>query len=134
MADEQANSQRANLFEMSDYRLHVSYSTTSLAGKPQLVYQDARQTLTFSGDEIRSVETAAGNITSVVLQRVLDAETTSFALLVPRVHVSLGQAVNVRTLGITTVHRFLLLPVFDRGQLDTYRVSELQGTATFVAS
>jgi hypothetical protein len=124
----------ANLFQVSDYDIHVVFSATSLTGQPQLTYQDATQTQSFSGDEIRTDATDVGTLVSVTLRQTPDAGSTSFTLLVPRVNVQRGQAVHIRTVGITTVHRFSLIPALNLGQLDVYRVARLQGTATFVES
>jgi hypothetical protein len=124
----------ANLFQVSDYDIHVVFSATSLTGQPQLSYQDATQTLTFSGEEIRILATDVGSLVSVTLRQTPDSGSTSFTLLVPRVNLQRGQAVHIRTVGITAVHRFSLVPALDLGQLDVYRVARLQGTAIFVES
>jgi hypothetical protein len=89
---EQAKSLRANLFEVSDYRLHVCIPRPAL--------------LVSRSWSIRMSEGAYEPGPSSQCQHSRDHHRS----------------------------QVLLLPVFDRGQLDTYRVSELQGTATFVES
>jgi hypothetical protein len=45
--------------------------------------------------------------------------------------VSSNQA-HVDTEGITTIHRFSIVPTFNQGQTELYTVSSLTGTASFV--
>lgn len=122
----------ANLFQVHGHQLHVTYSTTSLDGKPQFTYQDPHQTLHFAGDEIESVASAAGAMVSVVIRRTIDSGSTSFTLLVPRVNLDRTDQVAIRTEGITTLHRFSIVPALNHGQLDLYTVHQLSGNASAV--
>ena len=42
-----------NLYEVHGHGIHVTYSTTSITGKPLFNYHDAAQTKNFSGDQIQ---------------------------------------------------------------------------------
>ncbi len=137
-AGPQAGSQAAplvqpNLYQLSGDGRHVTFSASGIDGRPHFSYQDAHQTLTFTGDQIRQLEGDLGLIVSVSTRQTPDLGSTSFSLLLPRVNLSSQhQIAPIRTQGITTVHRSSFAPVFDRGQLDTYTVVPLHGTATRV--
>lgn len=121
-----------NLYQLHGQGLHVAYSTTSFDGKPHFYYQDANQHHTFIGDQINRVETELSTIVTVFIRRTIDSGSTSFSLLVPRVNLLGHETLNISTVGITTVHRFSVIPAFDHGQLDTYTVTKLDGTAESV--
>ena len=129
---DQLNFVTPNLFDVSDGDLHIVYSTTGFDGRPHLGYQDPYQMLNFTGDEIRSVETDLGTVVSVTIRSTVDAGSTSFSLLVPRVNIVPGESAAIRTEGITTVHRFSILPAANRGQRDHYVAHRLTGTAAQV--
>jgi hypothetical protein len=121
-----------DLFELSGPHLHVTYSTTSFLGGPALSYQDAHQGKQFRGDEIRTVECDLGTLVSVTLRITVDAGSTSFSVFIPRMRVSPGEHAAVHTECVTTVHRFSIAPQLLHGQLDTYQVVALRGTAQSV--
>jgi hypothetical protein len=121
-----------NLFHLSGDHIHVTYSTTSIDGRPTLSYQDAHIGKSFRGDEIRVVECDVGSLVSVTLRLTVDAGSTTFSVLIPRVRMDQGTSSHVRTYGITTLHRFSIVPQLLHGQLDNYRTVALHGTAQFV--
>jgi hypothetical protein len=123
----------ANMFSLAGGGLHVSYSTSGIDGKPHFSYQDPSRSLSFSGDEIRTMEGDLATVVSVTIVRTVDAGSTSFSLLVPHVNVAPGGSVSIHTDGITTHHAFSIVPAFNRGQRDFYHVTALQGTASNVA-
>ena len=118
-----------NLYQLSGHHLHVTFSTSGIDGKPHLTYQDAHHSLSFAGDQIRVVECDVGNLVSVSLSRTVDSGSTSFSLLVPRVVLSDTAPQHLHTHGITTVHRFSIVPALNVGQDDSYTVTALHGTA-----
>jgi hypothetical protein len=122
-----------NLFHLTSYHLDITYTTTGFDGKPHLSYHDAVRTLQFSGDQIEAAETKAGLIVSVVIVMTVDSGSTTFSMLVPRMNIDAGSPAPVRTEGITTIHRFSIVPALNRGQLDSYTVTPLRGTAEVVA-
>ena len=63
-----------------------------------------------------------------------DVGSTTFSLLIPRIEVNmLGAVAQVRTLGITTMHSTpFVVPGTVLGQLDSYTVTQLRGTAQAV--
>jgi len=66
----------------------------------------------------------------VVIRHTIDSGSTTFTLLVPRVEVAASGSQQVQTVGITATHRFSVVRRFDDGQLDSYEVATLTGTAT----
>ena len=44
-----------NLYQLHGHHLHITYSTSSIDGKPRFQYHDPFQTLQFSGDQIRTL-------------------------------------------------------------------------------
>jgi hypothetical protein len=116
-----------NLYALSGHHLHVVYSTTGIDGKPHFSYQDQQHTLNFAGDQIRRVETEIGALVSVTIRLTVDTGGTSFSLLIPRVGIPGEQAVPIHTDGVTTLHRFSILPL--PGQRDFYTITPLSGTA-----
>ncbi|SEK60704.1 hypothetical protein [Nitrosovibrio tenuis] len=130
MQANQAASQPPNLYQLSGKHLNITYSTSGIDGKPHFSYQDLQQTLSFTGDEIRSVETEIGTLVSVTIRMTVDTGGTTFSLLLPRVNIPGEQSVPIQTTGITTLHRFSILPI--NGQLDFYTVTWLHGSAARV--
>src|SRR5690242_15880349 len=122
--------QSPNLYQLSGKHLNITYSTSGIDGKPHFSYQDLQQTLNFTGDQIRSVETEIGTLVTVTIRMTVDTGGTSFSLLLPRVNIPGEQSVPVQTIGITTLHRFSVLPI--NGRLDFYTVTNLHGSAARV--
>jgi hypothetical protein len=119
------------LYELSGNGLHVTYSTSSISGKPLFNYHDAFQVRNFSGDEIQTAETILGKLVSVFLIRTIDGGSTSFTLVVPAVHLPASNVAHITTDGVTTIHKFSIVnpPL---GQTELYTFHRLHGTARFV--
>ena len=84
--------------------------------------------------EVSRIEVADfGTLVSVTIFLSVDSGSTTFTVLLPRVNLppapALPAFVPVATDGITTVHHFSLLPVFQHGQQDTYTITALRGEA-----
>jgi hypothetical protein len=120
-----------NLFQLTGSHLHITYTTSSIRGTPTMTYQDPYQGMSFQGDEIREVECDLGTLVSVTLRMTVDAGSTSLSVLIPRARIEQATITAIHTDCVTTVHRFSAIPSFHLGQLDTYRVVPLHGTAQF---
>ena len=116
-----------NFYQLSGHHIHVSYSTTGIDGKPHFSYQDLLHTLSFSGDQIRRVDTEIGTLVSVTIRMTIDTGGTTFSLLIPRVNIPGEQAVPIQTDGVTTLHKFSVFQT--PGQRDFYTIAPLVGTA-----
>jgi hypothetical protein len=122
-----------NLCQLQGHQLHVTYSTTSIDGKPHFTYRDASQTLNFRGDEIRTLDSEIGTLVSVTILQTIDNGSTSFSLLVPLVNLGPSNQAHINTEGITTMHRFSVVPILNQGQIELYSVTKLRGSAEMVA-
>jgi hypothetical protein len=122
-----------NMYQLTGGHLHVTYSTTSINGKPHFTYEDGNQTLSFTGDQIRQTKTEIGTLVSVTIHMTVDSGSTAFSLLVPTVNLtSLSSPATIHTIGITTAHRFSVVPAANQGQTELYTTTELSGTASVV--
>jgi hypothetical protein len=120
-----------NMYHLSGHHLQITYSTTSLTGQPILTYQDAHQAKSFRGDEIRAVECDLGTLVSVTIRMTIDMGSTTVSIFIPRMQIDQGTTAAVHTYSVTTLHSLSIAPP-RRGQLDTYSITELRGTAQVV--
>lgn len=127
-----APSNSANLFTLHGHLLQISYSTSGIDGKPHFQYQDAHQTLNFSGDQIRTISTEIGTLVTVNIRTTIDSGSTSFSLLLPTVNLGQNLSLPLHTIGITTVHKFSIIPALNLGQKELSHATELNGTAQHV--
>ena len=101
-------------------------------GRPgRFIYQDAQRSLSFQGEQIRTVELPdLGLVVSVTLVLTVDVGSTTFSVLLPQVVLpAQGQAASViHTEGITTIHHTFLAPI-GHAQREVYSVTPLRGTA-----
>jgi hypothetical protein len=119
------------LYELSGNGIGVTYSTSSISGKPLFNYHDVFQVRNFSGDEIQTVDTIIGKLVSVFLIRTVDGGSTSFTLVVPSVTLPQSNVANIVTEGITALHKFSIVGP-PQGQTELYTFHKLHGTARFV--
>ena len=118
-----------NLFELAGASIAVTYSTTSLDGKPRLTFKKGRKTLTFAGKEITATETGIGKLVTVLIAATPDKDSTTFAILLPGILLAdRSRKASFRTIGVTTVTKTSITgrPI---GVQQTYKVVELQGAA-----
>jgi hypothetical protein len=124
-----------NHYQLSGGGISITYLPVGAGGLAHLQYQDAQRTLNFSGDQIRTVEVPdIGTVVSVTLTITVDTGSTTFSVLIPRVTLqsTTGASAHIRTEGITTAHRFSVVPAFNLGQDELYTVTPLRGTASSV--
>jgi hypothetical protein len=118
-----------NSFQFSSPHLHLTYTTTSFDGKPTMTYQDPHEGKSYRGDEIRAVETDLGMLVSVTIRMTIDSGSTSCSVFIPRMRILQGEVASVQTDCVITVHKFSIIPQLQHGQLDTYSVIAMHGTA-----
>jgi hypothetical protein len=107
----------------------ISYTTTSITGKPTFNYTDLKGTHNFTGDEIRTLKTEIGTMVTVTLKLTVDTGNITLTVLVPDIKPE-GSAQEFKTLAIITTNRTSFLPI--KGALQSYEVICLQGTADSV--
>lgn len=121
-----------NLFQLTGSHIHITYTSSSIDGTPTMTYQDPYQGMSFQGAQIREVECDLGTLVSVTLRMTVDTGSTSLSVFIPRARIEQGTMTAIHTDCVTTVHRFSVIPSFNLGQLDTYTVVPLHGTAQYV--
>ena len=121
-----------NLFTLANKHVHISYSTSSITGEPQLSYQDQQAQHTFRGDEIRTQTSEIGTLVTVTLEHIPDLHIITLTLLLPQIEAARTETA-FRTRAILTTHNTSFVgPGVARGALQTYRVIALRGTAEVV--
>ncbi|HST80461.1 MAG TPA: hypothetical protein VLL08_01830 [Kineosporiaceae bacterium] len=123
----------ANLFDVSG-PVRVNFSRSSIAGRPQLSYQDTEFDLNFQGEELEIVSTQIGDLVTVTIQSIVDAFDRRITLLVPTIRLAAGEQVEFETVLLETTDRsgaFVPAPG-PAGALQSYRIHQLQATAQHV--
>ncbi|HEY2195420.1 MAG TPA: hypothetical protein VGH76_24395 [Actinomycetospora sp.] len=122
----------ANLYSFTGPDHRMVTISPSLDGSPQVSYHDTHQQQVFVKDEVLVDDTAMGRLVTVTLARTVDLGSTTFSVVLPEVRLPASQSLPVTTVAVTAVHRTSLAAQFDVGQRDSYSVSRLHGTASFV--
>lgn len=122
-----------NLYQLKSSQLRVKFSTTSKDGQPYFSYEDGSRSLSFKGNQIRQVKSDMGTLVTVTVHMTVDSGSTTFTLLVPEVNLAeQNSPAQIHTIGITTVHRFSVVPAVNHGQTERYTTSEFSGTGSLV--
>ncbi|MBM3735174.1 MAG: hypothetical protein FJW39_05245 [Acidobacteria bacterium] len=122
-----------NLYELQGGNLTVSYSTSSISGKPLFNYKKGRTMLSFMGDQIRTQSTGIGTLVTVDIEFIPDLRTVTFTLVVPQVNLPPKNKARIVTIGITTASKTSIGgPGLVQGQVQSYKVAALKGTASMV--
>ena len=135
MTQQEASATAVPLFDASLFDIvgpiHVNYATSSITGTPRLTYQDAELNLSFEDEEITRTKTPIGELVTVTLERVVDAFSRSFTLIVPTIRLHHGGETEFDTLGIETIDTSSAFvgPARSAGVKQTYRVHQLHGIA-----
>jgi hypothetical protein len=122
----------ASVYDVSGDGIHVTYATGAADGMPHMTYSGPLGDREFSGSEIRTVAAGdMGTLVSVTLHLTVDTGSTTFTLVIPPVILDGGAdgAVPLEAMGITTHHRFSVVPRFNLGQIATFAPATLTGTA-----
>ncbi len=120
-----------NLYELSGTRLKVTYSSSSIAGKPLLTIRQGRKDQQFTGNEIKTDKTQIGQLVTVTLETQPDRKTVLFSVLLPEVNLPDSLKSNIKTEAIvTTIKTTIAGP--PKGQVQTYKTVLLSGTARSV--
>src|SRR5688572_8326591 len=95
----------ANLFDLWGKGIHVSFSASSLDGRPRLTYEAYGKSKSFVGEEIRTAETELGRQITVTTEMVPDFKIDTFSFLLPQINMFQGDPdVRIRTVGIHATH------------------------------
>ena len=123
-----------NLFDLRDDRTRttISYSTSSIGGRPQFGYSDPRLQRSFQGSEIRTTHSEIGTLVSVTLESIPDLRTLTVTLIVPEINLERTEATFATTAILTTHRTSIGGPALVKGAVETYRTISLQGTARVI--
>jgi hypothetical protein len=122
----------ANLYELSGHGTRVSYSSSSISGRPILTYEHQGKSQSFQGDALRVLETEIGSLVTVTLEAVPDLHVVTLSVLVPPVNVE-GTEARVETESIRTTARTSIAgPSLVKGQVNIYETVKLHGSAKAV--
>jgi hypothetical protein len=123
--------EQANLFELASRSIQVTFSSTSITGRPLLSYRDHYLQLNFEGDEIDIRDTQIGQLITVTLETIPDLRTVTFTLILPLVNVMRQSGgIRVSVPGIRTITHTPQVP--GPGAEKNYAIVNLEGTAQFV--
>jgi hypothetical protein len=122
----------ANHFVLRGGSLSFTYTANDLAGRPQLSYQDGKETRNYTGDQIRQEETALGLLLTVADVKV-DVVTQRFTLVLPKVLVAAGRLEKLSTFVVFENGGPVVHPP-KPGPTETYSVKNLRGEAGVVLS
>jgi hypothetical protein len=121
-----------NRYELTGRDTEITYSTTSFGGQPQLIYCYQAVQHTFSGAEIRSLDTEIGQQVTVTIEEIPDLHSITLTLLIPAINLD-GVESPFRTRAIFTTRRSSIGgPRLIKGALQLYRVLALRGVARIV--
>ncbi|MEA2971560.1 MAG: hypothetical protein QOG82_18 [Actinomycetota bacterium] len=124
---------KANLFEVSGGATSVTYSTTTITGRPSFHFRDGDHDVEVEGSDIRTRKTELGTLVTVDLDVVEDGPTTSATLLLPTVNLGQTAEQKLRTLVIvTTTADTIGGPALVVGQVQRYKSVTVRGTARSV--
>lgn len=130
-----------NQFKLSDHekKTHVTLNLQqsgpliqgSSQGSPSLDYQGDEGTLSFSGEQITTVDTLLGRMYTVALNIVPDLRTLDFSLFIPSVtHKTQDKPQHFETIAIKSEHHTSLQGTPTTTGADvTYSVVKMHGTA-----
>ena len=118
-----------NQYDLKGPGITIGYSTSSIAGKPQLSFKKGRQTLSFSGDEIVTLDTSIGTLITVIIAKTVDRGYTAFSFLLPAIRLAkTSSKQSFRSFGITTVVKTTIAGPA-KGPQQTYKTVSLTGSA-----
>ncbi|MCB9702213.1 MAG: hypothetical protein H6711_09980 [Myxococcales bacterium] len=123
-----------NHFELRGHGTRLTYSTTSLSGKPILHYEFGGESYSFTGADIRRASTEIGDLVTVTLESVVDLHVITLSLLLPAINLHQDTA-EFSTKIILTEHRTSIGgPALVKGALQVYESRTLHGVASFIVS
>lgn len=94
-----------NRFELRLGGTTIVYTTSSIAGPPQLSYDNGGETRNFSGDEIETEETGLGTLVTVTLRFIADLQKDTLSLLLPEIHLPASGSSDFTAIVLWTTHR-----------------------------
>lgn len=123
----------ANHFELRRGRKRITYTATNFAGQRQLDYDDGTESRSFTGDAVRSEESALGTLLTVELKVIFDGPKDLLTLVLPEVLLEGGKPEKLSAPVIFhTVQGSIVGRPLNPGPVQTYEEKTFRGTADFV--
>jgi len=115
---------QANNFTVSGDHTTIAFATTSFSGRATFDYKAGQTHLSFTGDDIRAVDTEFAKLVTVTIGGEGDSGVSTVTLFVPTTTVpSAAETVTIETVAVLTEQR-------RRGPVHQhYKVLHLRGTA-----
>lgn len=130
----QANLNQANTFELRGKSIHVTYTSTGIAGQPTFSYRDNQLSRSFSGEEIRVEDTELGQLITVTLEAMPDLKVVTFTLALPIVTVPESNTpigITIPGITVTTLTTIGGPQLLGPGPEKLYSIVNMRGTAQF---
>jgi len=109
--------------------VQISYSTTSITGKPLFSYKDSKNSYSFTGNEISTTKTEKGTEVTVTLESIPDLRVTTLTLLVPKINLD-SSSKEFKTTATRTTSKTTIVGKAAKSS----EVINLKGTASIVMS
>lgn len=123
---DQSNLLASNEFQLSGDGVQITYLTGDHNGNPYLTYKDADNDRTFSGSEIRILQSELGALVTVLLRYIPDVASDTLTLIVPQLRVA-DLSEPVETLAIKCHHSTPMIEP-PPGVAQSYQVIPLHGS------
>ena len=122
-----------NLFDLRGRDLRITYSTSSITGKPLLQYRGRSGSKSFSGQDIRASQTEIGTLVTVTLEQVPDRHSVTLSVVLPAINGAGRSATPFKTTALLTTHRTSIGgPALVKGPVQTYQTIPVDGQARSV--
>ena len=118
-----------NVYQLAGDEIQITYTVSNSNGQPQLDYQDAQGSRTFTGNQVRSEQSPLGTLVTVFLVQTVDTGSTTLTLAVPGVNLGTTTEQPIETFAVVTSNLFSILEMHTPRQTQVYQVCSLQGTA-----
>jgi hypothetical protein len=123
--------EKPNLFELSGEYAQITYSTSSITGRPQFSFTGHQGDTSAEGDEIQTLDSALGTEVTVQIEAVPDQRTVTLTVLLPQITMARGDELAFSSLAIfTTTQTTIAGP--PAGVAQSYEVLSLDGVAKLV--
>jgi hypothetical protein len=120
-----------NLFELTGEYTQISYSTTSITGRPQFSYTGAHGDTRAEGDEIQTLLTPLGTEVTIEIASEPDRSTLTLTVLLPEIRIARAEELAFGSVAVfTTTLTTIAGP--PAGVVQSYEALSLDGLAKLV--
>src|SRR4051812_924741 len=91
-----------NLFELSGEYTQITYSTTSITGRPQFSYAGPQGDTRVEGEQIQTLLTGLGTEATVEIVSEPDRRTVTLTVLLPEIRITRGEELKFGSIAVFT--------------------------------